>query len=68
MPIADWVRSAEVTRPDEPLYQGPSTAEKRRGALARGARVPVFAARKGPGCGGRFLLVGPLAWLCEDGA
>ncbi|HEX7453100.1 MAG TPA: L,D-transpeptidase [Polyangiaceae bacterium] len=68
MPIANWVRSAEVTRPDEPLYQGPSTAEKRRGALARGARVPVFAARKGPGCGGRFLLVGPLAWLCEDGA
>jgi lipoprotein-anchoring transpeptidase ErfK/SrfK len=68
MPIADWVRSAEVTRPDEPLYQGPSTAQKRRGALARGARVPVFAARKGPGCDGRFLLVGPLAWLCEDGA
>jgi L,D-transpeptidase catalytic domain len=68
MPIPDWARSVEVTRPDEPLYQGPSNAEKRRGALARGARVPVFGARHGPGCAGRFLLVGALAWLCEDGA
>jgi hypothetical protein len=67
-PIPDWVRSAEVTRPDEPLYQGPSSNEKRRGALARGARVPVFGARKGPGCAGRYLLVGPLAWLCDEGA
>ena len=68
MPIPEWVRSAEVTRPDEPLYQGPSSAEKRRGAVARGARLTVFAAKRGPGCSGRFLLVGPLAWLCEDGA
>ena len=57
-----------MTRPEEPLYQGPSNAEQRRGAVARGARLPIFGARHGPGCGGRFLLVGPLAWLCEDGA
>jgi hypothetical protein len=68
MPIPSWARSAEVTRPDEPLYQGPSNAERRRGALSRGARVPVFGARRGPGCAGRFLLVGPLAWVCEEGA
>ena len=68
MPIAAWVRSAEVTRSDEPLYQGPSTSESRRGAAARGARLPVFAAQRGPGCAGRFLQVGPLAWLCEEGA
>src|SRR6202012_1585577 len=52
---------------DEPLYQGPSAAEKKRGAAARGARLPIFGAERGPGCDGRFLLVGPLAWLCEDG-
>jgi hypothetical protein len=68
MPIPHWARSAEVTRPDEPLYQGPSSAEPRRGAAARGARLAVFGAQRGPGCGRRFLLVGPLAWLCEDGA
>ena len=68
MPIPEWVRSVEITRPDEPLYQGPSSTEKRRGAVARGARVPVFAAKHGSGCAGRFFLVGPLAWLCEEGA
>lgn len=68
MPIAAWVRSVEVTRSDEPLYRGPSSAEPRRGAAARGARLPVFGAQRGPGCAGRFLLVGPLAWLCEEGA
>jgi hypothetical protein len=68
MPIPAWARSAEVTRPDEPLYQGPSSAEKRRGAAGRGARLAIFGAKRGPGCSGRFLLVGPLAWLCEDGA
>jgi L,D-transpeptidase catalytic domain len=68
MPIPAWVQSAEVTRPDEPLYQGPSSAEPRRGAVARGARLAVYGAQHGPGCSGRFLLVGPLAWVCEDGA
>ncbi len=68
LPIAESMRSAEITRADEPVYQGPSSAEPRRGAVALGARVPVFAARTGPGCGGRFLQIGALAWLCEDGA
>ncbi len=68
MPIPEWALSAEVTRPDEPLYVAPSTAESRRGAVAKGARLPIFGAERGPGCAGRFLLVGPLAWLCEDGA
>ena len=68
LPIAPWVHSAEVTRPEEPIYQGPSSASPRRGAAARGARLPVFGAERGPGCATRFLLVGALAWLCEDGA
>ncbi|HKO49184.1 MAG TPA: L,D-transpeptidase [Polyangiaceae bacterium] len=68
MPIPDWARSAEVTRSDEPIYQGPSSSEPRRGAAARGARLPVFASKHGPGCSTRFLLVGALAWLCQDGA
>jgi lipoprotein-anchoring transpeptidase ErfK/SrfK len=68
LPIAAWVKSVEVTRSDEPLYQAPSSAEKRRGAVARGARLRIYAVQRGPGCAGRFLLVGPLAWLCEDGA
>jgi L,D-transpeptidase catalytic domain len=68
LPIPSWAHSAEVTRDDEPLYQEPSSAAGRRGAAARGARLPIFGARRGAGCQTRFLLVGPLAWLCEDGA
>jgi lipoprotein-anchoring transpeptidase ErfK/SrfK len=68
MPFPEWVQSAEVTRSDEPIYQGPSNAEPKRGAAARGARLPVFGSRHGPGCSTRFLLVGALAWLCQDGA
>ncbi len=67
MPIPAWVQSVEVTRSEEPLFQGPSRVAKRRGAVARGARLPLFAARRGPGCAGRYLLIGPLAWLCEEG-
>jgi hypothetical protein len=68
MPFPEWVRSAQVTRTDEPIYQGPSSAEARRGAAARGARLPVFGSKRGAGCRTRFLLVGALAWLCQDGA
>lgn len=31
-----------------------------------GARLPVFGAKRGPGCKGRWLNVGPLAWICQD--
>ena len=68
MPIPNWAHSAEVTRKDEPIYQGPNSAEPRRGAAARGARLPIFGSKRGPGCATRFLLVGALAWLCQDGA
>jgi hypothetical protein len=34
----------------------------------RGARLPLFGARLGPGCRLRWLSVGPSAWLCEERA
>ena len=68
MPIPDWAHSAQVTRSDEPIYQEANSGAARRGAAARGARLPVFGSKRGPGCSTRFLLVGALAWLCQDGA
>ena len=68
MPIPDWAHSAQVTRSDEPIYQEANSGAARRGAAARGARLPVFATKRGSGCSTRFLLVGALAWLCQDGA
>jgi hypothetical protein len=68
MPIPEWAHSAQVTRVDEPIYQDANSSALRRGAAARGARLPVFGSKRGPGCNTRFLLVGALAWLCQDGA
>jgi len=60
--------SVEITRPDEPIRVRPNSAAPRRGAAERGARLPVYAASAGPGCAGTWFEVGPLAWICEEGA
>jgi hypothetical protein len=60
--------SVEVTRPDEPIFTLPDARAPRRGAGERGARLPVYATSEGPGCRGTFFEVGPLAWICEEGA
>jgi hypothetical protein len=59
--------SVEVVRRDEPLYSDPAATAARRGTAMRGARLPVFGLRPGPGCAGGYYLVGPLAWVCADG-
>ncbi|HKY39458.1 MAG TPA: L,D-transpeptidase [Polyangiaceae bacterium] len=64
----EGVRSALVLRRDEPLFIEPSQGAARRGAAERGARLPVFEIARGGGCSGRWFSVGPLAWICEDGA
>ncbi|HEV8547873.1 MAG TPA: L,D-transpeptidase [Polyangiaceae bacterium] len=60
--------SVEVTRPDEPIHLEPNGAAAKRGAAQKGARLPVFAAERGPGCASEWYAVGPLAWLCGEGA
>jgi hypothetical protein len=64
----EGVRSVLVMRRDEPLFTEPNKGAARRGAAERGARLPVFELVRGGGCGGRWFSVGPLAWICEEGA
>jgi hypothetical protein len=64
----EGVRSVQVVRRDEPLFIEPSKGASRRGAAGRGARLPVFEIARGGGCTGRWFSVGPLAWICEEGA
>jgi hypothetical protein len=64
----EGVRSVLVLRRDEPLYTEPNLGAARRGAAQRGGRLPVFELERGGGCSGRWFSVGPLAWICEDGA
>jgi hypothetical protein len=59
--------SVEVVRRDEPLFSDPAATAPRRGTAMRGARLPVFGVRSGPGCQGAYYLVGPLAWVCAEG-
>lgn len=66
LPLSDQARSALVNRADLPIESEPSAGGGRRGAGILGARLPVYGAIRGPGCLGRWISVGPLAWVCED--
>jgi hypothetical protein len=59
--------SARVVKADTPILFAAGLLAQRRGSAARDAALPVYAARSGPGCNGRWLMVGPRAWICEDG-
>lgn len=60
------IQSARILLADQPLLASPWGTAARRGSAARDVHLPVFAAKRGPGCKGSWLEVGPLAWVCED--
>lgn len=64
IPLPDWAKSIEIQRDDEALLVEP--AGSRRGLVALGVRLPIFGAVNGAGCVSRWLLVGPLAYVCSD--
>jgi hypothetical protein len=65
-PIPEWVQSAEVLRAELTVFSAPDDAAPRRGALMRGARLPVLSRVEGNGCGDRhFVQLAPLAFVCE---
>jgi hypothetical protein len=66
LPFPDGVRSAEVTRLEQAIHAEPSVAGARRGTALLGAKLPVFGAKRGQGCAGRWINVGPEAWVCQD--
>ncbi|MEO5726021.1 MAG: murein L,D-transpeptidase, partial [Byssovorax sp.] len=59
-------RSARVLLDDQPLLTAPGASAPRRGAVLRDIHLPIFAVRRGAGCRGSFLEVGPSAWVCDD--
>jgi hypothetical protein len=68
LPIPTWARSVVPSKDDQPLSSMPNAAAPRRGSVVYGARLPMYGAKRGPGCEGRWLLVGPYAWICSDSA
>jgi lipoprotein-anchoring transpeptidase ErfK/SrfK len=66
VPLPEWARSVAPNRPESAIYAEPGKLEARRGSAQPGARLPVFGTKRAGGCQGRWLLVGPLAWMCSD--
>jgi lipoprotein-anchoring transpeptidase ErfK/SrfK len=65
-PLSVSVRSARMLKDDQPLFDAPGARPRRRGSVERSALLPIFAARRAPGCVGRWLEVGATAWVCDD--
>lgn len=61
------MRSVVVASDETPIFREASSASARRGTAEAGARLPLFGTRSGAGCRGRWLLVAPDAFVCEDG-
>jgi hypothetical protein len=74
VPVPAWARSAVPNKDDSGhpgdmrLFAEPSGASLPRGVTAAGASLVLYGAKRGPGCSGRWWLVGPLAWTCSDDA
>jgi len=66
LPVPSWAKSVYAMKEDQPLQSSPATGSQRRGSVIARARLPLFGAKRGPGCEGRWLLVGPYAWICAD--
>ena len=52
---------------DQQILMEPAATAARRGAARALARLPIFGAKRGTGCAARWINVGPLAWVCQDG-
>ena len=66
VPPPAWARSVTPNRREAAIYAEPGKLDLRRGSVQPGARLPFFGTRRASGCQGRWLAVGPLAWMCSD--
>jgi len=66
VPLPAWGKSVAPLRPDVGIVAAPGKPDAKRGTVAAGARLPLYGSARGASCGGRWLLVGPMAWVCSD--
>ena len=67
VPLPPDLRSIAPKQDELAVFAEPGRSQPtRRGTIPRGSRVPLFATKRGAGCLGRWLNVGPLAWVCSD--
>jgi lipoprotein-anchoring transpeptidase ErfK/SrfK len=68
VPLPDWARSVAPSRDGVAIASAPGRPDARRGVVGAGARLPLFASARNAACAGRWLEVGPMAWVCSDTA
>jgi len=66
LPLSSWMRSLVTQRLEVPIFTVPGKLDTRRGTMMPSARLPLYGAKRAANCAGRWLLVGPLAWVCSD--
>jgi len=66
VPLPASARSVAVKRADTAISPIPGHPELKRGTTLPGARLPLYGSQRAAGCEGRWLHVGPAAWLCSD--
>ncbi len=66
IPLPLWAKTVAPRKADAAIYSAPGKLDSRRGSVMPGARLPLFGAKRSGGCNGRWLEVGPLAWVCSD--
>lgn len=66
IPVFDGAQSVFARGDDVAVFDGPAPNAKRVGTLGKGAEVPLFAMRRAPGCAARWVMIGPMAWVCQD--
>ncbi|WP_394825059.1 L,D-transpeptidase [Pendulispora albinea] len=66
LPLSPSMRSLVTQRAEVPIFSVPGKLDTRRGTMMPNARLPVYGAKRAPNCNARWLLVGPLAWVCAD--
>ncbi len=66
VPLPSWARSVVPKRAEIPIVSAPGKIDAHRGTILASARLPLFGAKRAASCNGRWLEVGPLAWVCSD--
>ncbi len=66
IPLPTWARSVVPHGADISVFAAPGKIDQKRGVLAENARLPLYGAKRGASCFGRWLEIGPLAWVCSD--
>jgi lipoprotein-anchoring transpeptidase ErfK/SrfK len=68
VPLPEWARSVVPSRDGVAIASAPGRPDARRGVVGAGAHLPLFGSSRSASCAGRWLEVGPMAWVCSDTA